>query len=88
MKIDIEKLLEDLKKKSDEAYIDMLHQARKKECLGVDAKLKSGEFGDAELNAHIKCGELFGRHVAFSQARNMILNEIQNLKSAQDQIPD
>lgn len=88
MKIDVKKLLNDLKKKSDEAYIDMIHQARKKECLGLDAKLKCGEFGEAELNAHIKCGELLGRHVALSEARNMIFNEIHIKESTPEQIPD
>jgi hypothetical protein len=53
---------------SNNAYCDYIAQMKRDKCLGLEAKLKSGTFGKAELEAHTRAGELLGRHRAFAEA--------------------
>ena len=55
------------KELADKAYCDYVKQLNRTECLGVEAKLKNGEFGISELKAHCKASELLGRHRAFAE---------------------
>lgn len=57
-----------LREAADRAYCDYIDQMRKPECLGYEQKLKEGSFGKAELDAHVRAGELLGRHRALSEA--------------------
>lgn len=59
------KILEGL---SDRAYCDYIAKMRTNECLGWEEKVRTSKFGQAELNAHTKAGELLGRHRAFAEA--------------------
>lgn len=59
------KILEGL---SDRAYCDYIAKMRTNECLGWEEKVRTSKFGQAELNAHAKAGELLGRHRAFAEA--------------------
>jgi len=67
-----EGLAADLKASADRAYCDMIDQARRVECLGWEAKVKSGSFGKPEFDAHVKRGELYGKHLAFHEAIKML----------------
>lgn len=62
------KLLEGLKAKADNAYCDYIAQMRRSECLGFEQKLKEGKFGNKELEAHTRAGELLGKHRAYAAA--------------------
>lgn len=64
-KADLIKILEGL---SDRAYCDYIAKMRTNECLGWEEKVRTSKFGQAELNAHTKAGELLGRHRAFAEA--------------------
>lgn len=65
---ELEGLADTLKQRGDDAYCQMIEQARKDECLGWEIKVKNGTFGQAELGAHAKCGEMLGRHRALVEA--------------------
>ena len=52
---------------SDKAYSDMIDISYSKEARGREAKVKKGEFGKKELDAHKRMGELFGRHKALNE---------------------
>lgn len=60
-----------LSARSDRAYHDYIEQMRKPECLGWEAKVKSGSFGSAELQAHTKAGELLGATRAYAEAATL-----------------
>ena len=57
---------EKLREAADKAYCDYILQMSRPECLGFEAKLKDGTFGKAELDAHVKAGELLGQHKAYA----------------------
>ena len=57
-----------LRELANQAYCDYMEQLKRPVCLGVDAKLKDGTFGKAELEGHVRAGELFGRHRALAEA--------------------
>lgn len=61
--------------RAENAYCDMIRLARRDESLGWEVKVKLGEFGRKELDAHCKGGELLGRHRALAEACREI-NEI------------
>lgn len=52
---------------ADTAYGQYIQQMRSRECLGWEQKVKTGQFGEAELKAHTRAGEFLGRHRAFSE---------------------
>lgn len=59
----------------DNAYCQYVDQFFKKDCLGFDAKIKSGEFGPLQLEAHGLANELLGKH----RAEVRIVAELQEL---------
>jgi len=61
-----------MRAKGDDAYCAYIEQMRKPECLGWEAKVKSGQFGVAELTAHTKAAELFGIHKGYHLASQML----------------
>jgi hypothetical protein len=56
-----------LREKANQAYCDYIDQMKRPECLGYEQKLKEGKFGRPELDAHVRAGELLGRHRAFAE---------------------
>ena len=60
--------VEELKIESDNAYCRSLDIARTPPCLGWEAKVKAGQFGKPELDAHTFCAHLDGKHRAYSDA--------------------
>jgi hypothetical protein len=66
---DVAVLVAELRAKGDAAYCRMISDAQHKpECLGWEAKMKSGGFGAAELTAHKEMSELFGKYRAYHDA--------------------
>ena len=65
-------LVRELQGKSDAAYCDYIARMRRQECLGHEAKMKCGAFGEAELLAHTKAVEQLGRHRAYADAIEMV----------------
>lgn len=57
-----------LKALADDAYCDYITKLRSTPCLGWEAKVRAGTFGETELNAHVSAGELYGMHLAFHKA--------------------
>lgn len=70
--VPVESVLGGIRDRADSEYCAMIRQAQKPECLGWKAKVNSGEFGEAELDAHKLCGELLGRHRGLCQAVRII----------------
>jgi hypothetical protein len=68
----IDKIIGELKQQSDIAYVNYVNQMRKNECLGWEAKVKCGEFGRVELDAHNRASSEFGKHQAFNEAIRML----------------
>lgn len=58
---------DELRGMADTAYGQYIQQMRSRECLGWEQKVKTGQFGEAELKAHTRAGEFLGRHRAFSE---------------------
>ncbi len=67
-----QRLREALRDKSDRAYCDYIDQLKKPECLGWEAKVKSGTFGEDELVGHCIAQELLGKHKAFAEALTLL----------------
>jgi hypothetical protein len=63
----LEDLRDRLKEKSFNAYCNMVSLSCQEESLGWEMKVKKGEFGVIELEAHKKMGELLGKHRAFAE---------------------
>lgn len=57
-----------LRKEADRAYCRFLDKMSSRECLGEEAKLQTGGFGQAELNAHRDARELLGVHKGIHRA--------------------
>lgn len=68
----LEKIVSDLRSRSESAYCQYISQMRKPECLGFEHKVSAGTFGDLELSAHTLAGELLGKHRAFAEAATAI----------------
>lgn len=68
----IDEIIVKLKKQSDMAYIEYLNQLKRNECLGWEAKVKKGTFGQAEYEAHNTANVEFGRHQAFNEVIRML----------------
>lgn len=64
----VEKVLEELRKLSEGAYCLYIDTLYRDECLGWEAKVKDGRFGEREFNAHKKAHEFLGQHRAFAEA--------------------
>ncbi len=57
-----------MREMADRSYCDALDYAKRDECLGYEQKLKVGEFGKKELDAHKRVAEMIGRHRGMSPA--------------------
>jgi hypothetical protein len=75
----IEKALEGAKKEADRHYCNALDQFQKTLCLGADYKMKNGEFGKAEHEAHKVANEAMGRHFGMYRAIKLVEPEISTL---------
>ena len=67
-----EEVMKEMQNKADAVYLVFIDQCRESECLGWEAKVKAGEFGKKELDAHNRAGELYGKHLAYSDAANIL----------------
>lgn len=61
-----------LQARADNAYCDFIGLCRRDECLGWEAKVEKGLFGEAELKAHKDAAEKLGRHRALQEAANLL----------------
>lgn len=61
-------LISHLQALGDRAYCDYIAKMKTNECLGWEEKVRTKKFGQAELTAHTKAGELLGKHRAFAEA--------------------
>jgi hypothetical protein len=75
----IKSLVERLRARADNAYCDMIGVARRDESLGWEIKVERGKFGRPELDAHVKGGELLGRHRALHEAATLVEEELKEL---------
>jgi hypothetical protein len=55
---------------ADSAYAEMIRRANEDECLGWEAKVKSGKFTKAEMDKHALMNQAYGRHQAYARVRN------------------
>lgn len=62
----------ELRRQADAAYIRYINLMGTKPCLGVEAKLASGEFGAANLDAHREASEALGRHRGINAAIDIL----------------
>lgn len=81
MKREISDLIDRLRAKADNAYCDYISLSRRDKCLGFEAKVDSGLFGDAELKAHKDVAEKLGRHRALHEAANLLCELLKETKS-------
>lgn len=65
-------MLERMRARADNAYIDYIGQERRDECLGWEIKIERGVFGEYELKAHRAAAEQLGRHRALHEAIGML----------------
>lgn len=70
--VNVRGLLDRLQARADNAYCDYIGLCRRDECLGWEAKVEKGLFGDAELKAHKDAAERLGRHRALQEAVNLL----------------
>ncbi len=74
--MDCNKLLWDLgnqlQARADNAYTEYIELCRRYECLGWEAKVEKGIFGDTELKAHKDAAEKLGRHRALQEAAHLL----------------
>jgi hypothetical protein len=63
---------QEFRERGDRAYCDYIVKLQKPECLGWEQKIKSGQFGEAELRAHERAAEQLGWHRAFYVAAELI----------------
>lgn len=67
---------EAFKNAADRAYCESLQKYSSTECLGWEQKIKSGQFGKAEMEAHRIAAELMGAHRGIYK----VLNAIEDVK--------
>jgi hypothetical protein len=65
-------VLERMRARADNAYIDYIGICRRDECLGAEAKMEKNLFREAELKAHCAAAEKLGRHRALHEAAQML----------------
>lgn len=75
----VEALAQRLRTRADNAYCDMIDVSRRDESLGWEIKVERGTFGRPELDAHVKAGQLLGRHRALHEAAKLVEEELQEL---------
>ncbi len=59
-------IMSDLKQRADDAYCDYIAKMRTPLCLGVEAKMKAGQFDESNLKAHTEAAVLLGKHLAYA----------------------
>jgi len=64
----LNEVLDALWKEAESAYLKAFELFSKTECLGWEAKIRTGVFGKAEYEAHKKANELIGRHHGMAYA--------------------
>lgn len=70
-----ESVVSGLRGRADSAYCDYIRKMQTTDCLGWEAKVKAGAFGEAQLNAHGGARELLGRHRAFVIAEALVRDQ-------------
>lgn len=53
---------------ADRQYCLGIEMLKRQECLGWEAKVKAGKFGQAHLDAHVQAGRHFGAHFGIYEA--------------------
>lgn len=66
-------------------YLRYSGLCKRTECLGWEAKVKSGRFGGDELKAHKNAQEAYGKHLAFSEVAAMLREFSSDHVTAQQQ---
>lgn len=61
-------LIAELHAYADRQYCIGIEQMRRPECLGWEAKVKTGRFGEAEFGAHARANKAFGAHFGIYEA--------------------
>jgi len=69
----IRKLADELHERASREYCSYVEQMRREECLGWEAKIEAGQFGDKELAGHTYAGTLLGRHRALAKVAEEVL---------------
>lgn len=77
--VGVKELIEQITGESGSAYCQSLRQFEKTECLGWEAKVKSGKFGKEEHDAHRKANELMGRHQGLARAASILREHLPSL---------
>lgn len=70
---------EDLKQKADNAYCSFIEEMRKPGCLGAEYKIERGIFTKDNLEAFKKAYTLYGKHVAYSDAEQIVASQAQQI---------
>lgn len=63
---------DEVKKLADNAYCEYVRIMGTYPCLGFEAKIKAGEFGQRELDAHRDAAIQLGKHRAYSEILRMM----------------
>jgi hypothetical protein len=61
-----------LRQASECAYLSYIEKAKSTPCCGWEQKIKSGQFGQAEMDAHAKMNQLLGKHQAYADVRKAL----------------
>jgi len=72
METDIEKALAEIRRISNGSYCASLDKFSSTPCLGWEAKVRAGEFGKQEHEAHAEANRLMGRHQGMHEALGII----------------
>ena len=68
----LEAMADQLHQRGDDAYCAYVRQMSTTSCLGWEAKIAAGKFGDLELGAHTFGGNLHGQHRAYRDAERVV----------------
>lgn len=61
-------LVERMQAFADRQYCLGIEMLQRQKCLGWEAKVKAGKFGQAHLDAHVQAGRHFGAHFGIYEA--------------------
>jgi hypothetical protein len=61
-------LVERMQAFADRQYCLGIEMLQRQECLGWEAKVKAGRFGQAHPHAHVQAGRYFGAHFGIYEA--------------------
>ena len=75
---------EDLKQKADNAYCSFIEEMRKPGCLGAEYKIERGIFTKDNLEAFKKAYTLYGKHVAYSDAEQIVASQAQQINELRE----